>query len=111
MPERSADEVCAIYGRSQTLNRRVHNAQSEVLAAQDREVEHQQYAGQMLKRAQKACSEHKTNTGCTGIPVPVQVSYPGIQIASFFMIAGLHTVMLGSLVTLIKLVYLARSIC
>ena len=56
------------------------------------------------RAASRALKEFKTTTGCTGVPCCLQVNYPGIQIASFFIIAGLHTVMLGSLVTLIKMV-------
>ena len=61
-------------------------------------------AAKKERDAGKALQDFKAKTGCTGVPCFLQVEYPGIQIASFFIIAGLHTVMLDSLVTLIRMV-------
>lgn len=39
-----------------------------------------------------------------GVPPPMMVDYPGLVVGSFAAIAGLHTVMLGALVTMLRLV-------
>ena len=98
-----------VYSRAARLQKAVRHAFQAVQDSRQRSMAHRQHAAMQLSAAQKEFSQFKAETGCTGVPVPLQVGYPGVQIASFFIIAGMHTVMLGSLVTLIQLVSAAQS--
>lgn len=99
--EKSSDEVCAVYDRARDICKKIDQAQEASppppAAAAVHAAQHQVYQ-HSLDDATKELETLKTETGCTGVLVPVKLSYPGIQISS------LHTAMLGSLVMLIKLV-------